>query len=482
MFRKVFFRMFAVSLFVLGWFSVVAAAPDGPINEVEPNNNSGEAQNLAAIGRENYVNAAINAGGDQDWYKFSAEAGVTYVVELFEVDASLNTISGGQCGHGSDYGVGLNIYDASVTEIAYSCLPNYYNLGAGNVHNIAQFTAGLNGIYYFRVISNSTVVIGNYKVRVLLPYNHLNASWDDNFEPNNRLVNAAEILVGREHAISSDIEARIVGYATNFVDSDWYHFEAEANKPYVIELFNVDVSLNVSSGGWCGHGNGYGVGLSLYDASGTEITYSCLPSYYSMGAGNVHNILAFTPGLAGTYFIRVIPNNESLNGDYSLRVLPQYIQPEASWDAKFEPNNVPHNAYLLAPSHPLTTDIETRLANYATNFVDRDWYRIEAQAGESYTIETYNVSSSLATGSGSLCQGYTRTGLGMRVYDPTLSTIIALQCTANGSGNVHTTLTFVADVSGTYFIWILPNSSTVSGSYSVRLGGGEKVYLPMVKR
>jgi hypothetical protein len=317
------------------WFVVLVlvpvratASPEGAVDEIEPNNSSGQAQILAAIGREHYVNAAINSGGDQDWYQFSAEAGVTYVIELFEVGASLNTISGSQCGHGSDYGVGLR----------------------------------------------------------------------------------------------------------------------------------------------------------LYDDSGTEITYSCAPNYYDSGSANVHNILAFTPGLAGTYFIKVIPNHENLNGYYSLRVLPQYDQPGASWDTKFEPNNTPATAQLLPPSQTLTTDIETRLTNYATNFVDRDWYRLEAIAGETYRIETVNVSSSLTTSSGKLCQGSTKIGLGIRLYDPTLSTILAYQCSANGTGNVHTSLTFVPDISGTYYIWILPNSSTVSGSYSLRFAGVETVYLPTIRR
>lgn len=636
--------MFWFFVLVLGFPVQTHASPDGPVDELEPNNSSGEAQTLAVLGRENYVNAAINSGGDQDWYKFIAEAGVTYVIEVFEVSASVNNAGGGLCNGNTftDEGIGLIVFEASITEITRSCEPNDHNVGAGNVHNILQFSAGLSGLYYVKVIPNNSTVTGNYKLRVLPDYAQPNASWDGDFEPNNRHANAAEIQIGREQAITTNIEARIINYATNFVDQDWYRFEAVGGQTYVVELFNVDVSFNIDGGGIC-NGNTFtdeGIGLIAYDQTGTELARSCEPNDHNTGAGNVHNILEFSPGLSGTYFIKVIPNDEILNGNYSLRVLPQYDQPDASWDGdfepnnrrvnaaeiligheqaistniearivnyatnfvdvdwyrfeavggqtyvvelfnvdvsfnteggglcngntftdegigliaydptgtelgrscepndfatgsgnvhnilqltpglagtyfikvipndevlngsyslrvlpqydqtgaswdtKFEPNNVPHNAYLLAPGQTLVTDIETRLANYATNFVDRDWYRFEATAGEAYVIETLNVNTALATGSGKLCQGgfSSKTGLGIRLYDPTLATILALQCTPNGTGNVHTSLTFTPDISGTYYIWILPNASTVSGSYSVRLGGVEKVYLPIMTR
>ncbi len=636
MFRKIFLPLILVMLYGLGGVSFAKASPEGPIDENEPNNTSQQAQTLSVIGRENYVNAAISPAGDQDWYKFNAEAGVTYVVELFEVSASVNNAAGYLCNGAYGAGVGLIVYDASITEIAASCEPNDHNSGAGNVHNILEFTVGVSGIYYIHTLGHHNSVTGNYKLRILPDYTNPIASWDENYEPNNRRSTAAQIIVGRENALSTDIEQRIVNYATNFVDVDWYRFDANADQTYTIELFNVDISFNNAAGYSCNGQYGSGIGLIVYDATGTDITASCepndnnagsgnihnilqftpglpgtyfikviphhedlngeyslrvLPQYdqpgtswdtqfepnnrrltaaeilvgrenaiatnveeriinyatnfvdvdwyhfeanagqtytielfnidisfnnaagyscngsfgagvglivydatgvdiaascepndYNIGSGNVHNILQFTPGLAGTYFIKVIPHQEDLNGNYSLRVLPQYDQPGSSWDTQFEPNNKPHTAYLLSPGQPLTSDIETRLANYATNFVDRDWYRIDALAGEAYIIETFNVSNSLAVGSGSLCQGATRTGLGILIYDPTLSTILIRQCSVNGTGNVHTTITFVPDISGTYYIWILPNSSTVSGSYSVRLGGVDKVYLPMVKR
>lgn len=626
--KKVLTLLSFVSLFLF-WFMLPVYAD--PINEAEPNDSSGTAQSLSEIGRENYIIAAINVGNDRDWYKFTGDADQTYIIEIFEAGASLNTNGGYNCS-GYDEGLGIKVYDSSITQLAASCEPNDTNAGAGNVHNILQFTTGVSGEFYIQVIPNNSSVTGEYKLRILYQYNHPNASWDNTYEPNNRRLSAAPIEIGRENAVSTTIDQRIVNYATGFVDVDWYRFEAEANKTYIIELFNADINFNAAGGYNCeydegiglqvfdisgtiianacepndddlGSGNvhnivqispglagtyfikvipneswrygsyqlrvlpqyndteaswdnayepnnrrlsaapiligrenaittnigqrvvnyatdfvdtdwyrfeaeanktytvelfnadvnfnaaaGYnctydeGIGMGIFDDSGTSIASACEPNDDKSGSGNVHNIVQFTPGLAGTYFIKVIPNENNRYGNYQLRVLPPYNDLLASWDADYEPNNKAVNAYLLQPGQTVHTNIEIRSSTYSTNFVDRDWFRLEAVGGESYTIETVNVAANLATSSGSNCYGYTRTGLGIIVYDPSLSTQIVKQCGVNGTGSVHTTVTFEAGLSGTYYIWILPNSNDASGNYSVRVGGQHKIYLPVVIR
>ncbi len=459
----------------------------------EPNNRLMNAAPIQ-IGREyaittmveqRIVNYATNFV-DVDWFRFEAEANKAYVIEIFNADANFNAGSQDRnCrSFADDEGVGLAIYDESATRIVDSCEPNDTRAGSGNVHNIIQFTPGLAGTYFIKVIPNESNRYGSYSLRVMPKYDDAIASWDSNYEPNNRLMNAAPIQIGRENAIDTDIEQRIVNYATNSVDTDWYRFEAEANETYVIEVFNADANFNAGSQGRnCrSFADDEGIGLVIYDESGTRIVDSCEPNDTRVGSGNVHNIVQFTPGLADTYFIKVIPNEHNRYGDYSLRVLPSHNNQLASWDSNYEPNNRAANAHLLQPGQTLSTNIESRSSTYSTNFVDRDWYRLEAVGGQTYTIETVNVAPNLATSSGSNCTGSTRTGLGIVVYDPTVSTRIVERCSANGSGNVHTTVTFQAGLSGTYYVWIIPNSSTAFGNYSVRLGGQEKVYLPAIVR
>jgi hypothetical protein len=459
----------------------------------EPNNRRATAAPIQ-LGRENAISAVAEQRDDiystnqvdTDWYHFEAEANKTYTVELFNAAANFNAASGDNCTNWSYTGIGLRIVDASGTLLASECSPNTTRTGSGNVHTIVQFTPGLAGDYFIQVIPNSRSRYGDYQLRVLLPYDDPLASWDDNHEPNNRRATAAPIQLGRENVISSFVEERIANYSTNRVDSDWYRFEAEANKTYTIELLNVAANFNAASGDNCTNWSYTGIGLRIVDASGTLLTSSCRPNNDNSGSGNVHNIIQFRPGLAGDYFIEVIPNENTRYGNYQLRVLPPHNDLLASWDANYEPNNRPANAYLLQPGRLLSTNIEARITTYSTNRVDQDWYRVQAVAGQTYTIETVNVAPSLATASGSNCRGYTRTGLGIVVFDSTVSTRIAEECVANGQGQVHTTASFTAGLTGTYYVWIIPNSQTASGNYGVRLVGifeGEhKAYLPMVRR
>ena len=111
-----------------------------------------------------------------------------------------------------------------------------------------------------------------------------------------------------------------------------------------------------------------------------------------------------------------------------------------------------------------------------------DWYRLEAVAGQTYTVETVSVAANLASSSGPNCRGFNSTGLGIVVFDPSLSTRVEEQCNANGGGNVHTTVTFEAGLSGTYYIWIIPNSRDTFGNYSVRIPGQGKLFLPFMMR
>jgi hypothetical protein len=468
----------------------------------EPNNRRATAAPIQ-IGRENAISATIEQRianyatnhVDVDWYWFSAEADKTYTVEIFNVAANFNAASGDNCANNPPYesgsGIGLRIVDASGTSLVHQCRPNFFFSGSGNVHNIVQFTPSLAGDYFIQVIPNENNRHGDYQLRVLPPYDDPLASWDENFEPNNHRATAAPIQVGRGNAISATIEQRITNYATNRVDVDWYWFTAEADKTYTVELFNAAANFNAASGDNCANNppyeSGSGIGLRIVDASGTSLVHQCRPNFFFSGSGNVHNAVQFTPGLAGNYFIQVIPNENARYGDYQLRILLPHNDPLASWDANYEPNNRPVNAYLLQPGRLLNTNIEARISAYSTNRVDQDWYRLQAIAGQTYTIETVNVVPSLATASGRNCHGsFTRTGLGIVVFDPTVSVRVAEECGANGQGNVHTTASFTAGLTGAYYVWIIPNSQTASGNYGVRLVGifeGEhKLYLPTVIR
>lgn len=183
-------------------FGLLLYGRQSPINE------SSTAQPLSAIGLNSPVNAAINQAEDEDWYRFEAVAGRTYVIETFNASSSFN-ISG-------QLWMWAQVYDSSVNEVAR----DYFNNGSGDVVAGVQFIAGITGIHYIQVRAASRNNSGNYSLRVLPRFDEPGASWDNRFEPNNFSSNAYEIRPGRNNALTAFIEGRSRIYTTFDPDED----------------------------------------------------------------------------------------------------------------------------------------------------------------------------------------------------------------------------------------------------------------------
>lgn len=442
-----------------------------PINEAEPNDSKGTAQVLEAIGLDYPVVAAIDSAGDVDWYAFRFEPGKTYTLELFNVQASLATVRGSNCNGYNSYGIWPVVYAPNGGQVARQCSNN----AGGTVQTVMEFTAGMSGLYHIRIAAQANTVSGDYQMRILPHHDEPDAAWDaETFEPNNALANAYPILPGRENALTSRIDNHNNRYYTAYADVDWYRFEAVAGHTYTIELFNVASSLAVEGTNCNGY---YASGLWLWvgDRDGNRVTSSDANSYgndcYNNYGADVQNNFVFTASSNDTHYIKVMPNEHSAYGNYSIRILPRYDQPGASWDTTtFEPNNRLQNAYLIYPGaeNALRSRIEPRSGDYTTEYADADGYRFEAVAGIRYIVELFNVDSSLSAISGTNCNGYSAKGLWLDLYDQQVN-LIKKQCGNNGSGSVQTFIEFVAGATGVYYIGVTPHSNDVTGYYSLRV-------------
>jgi len=306
-------------------------------------------------------------------------------------------------------------------------------------------------------------LVGNYSIRLLPKHDRTGAEWNpETQEPNNLAVNAYLLEPGR--LLTSSVEERNISYSTSGGDRDWYHFDTVAGETYVIEILDADKRLSTSSGSACRGSSYRGLGLRVLDPLFTEIAEECRPD----GAGNMHHRIQFKAGLDGTHYVGVIPNNDDLAGNYKIRLLPKHFD-EAHNSETHEPNNVAVNAYPIAigPEYAITSTIEERNISYSTNGSDRDWYRFEGVAGETYIVELFNVEPGLEASKGSACRGSTYSGLGLTAYDPSI-THIATECRPQGN-NLHNQLEFKVGLDGTYYIGVLPNSQDAAGSYSIRV-------------
>ncbi len=400
---------------------------------------------------------------DDNSFHFNAIAGQSYVVELFNVARNLGESRGHNCDGNTRNGVGLVLSDSSSTEIAKQCSPQ----GFGNVHNSVKFNAGIGGEFKIDIVPNlaSADISGKFSLRVQPEHDDPSVAWDAHFEANNRAVNAFPIGIGAPNALTSNIEERNSSFGTSQADFDWYHFDATAGQHYLIEVFNVIKLLGTERGHNCDGNTRNGVGLKITDSLFTEIKSACSPN----GTGNVHNRIQFKSGTGGVFHIGVIPNSTIAFGTYSLRVLPFHDDPQASWDANtFEPNNVPINAFLIAPSEVITSQIEERNTSFGTNSVDIDYYRFEAEASQTYRVELFDVASNLKVGRGHNCDGNTRNGVGLKILD-SMFVLLGNQCSATEEGDIHNSLEFKTGLSGIYYIGVIPNSNEVFGPYSLRL-------------
>lgn len=448
-----------------------------PVAEVEPNNTNATAQSLAAIGVDNQVNAAIDVGADRDWFRFEAIAGRNYVIDVFNAASSLGGQGYGCTGGGMNFGeagLGLWVYTSTGTQLLGECDAVAHS--AGNSHHLATIPATVTGTLYVMVIANDPNATGFYSLRIMPKYNQPGASHGADQEPNDTLSSAYPLTVGYTNGITSDIALRNPAYSTYRADHDWYVFDAIAGRTYVAELFNVSTGLSASGLNCTSKGNtgGSGMGLLFYSPTELELAGECSAIGFSQAAGNYHHMVKITASVSGPLFMKVLPNDSNAAGAYSLRVLPKYDEPGAGWDSSsFEPNNTIWNAYAITvgDSAGLTSEIELRNPIYSTFYPDKDWYRFTASAGQTYSIELFNVASELlASGLSCSSDGVTGgSGLSLLVYNPA-EVKVAGECSASGKGNgaIHHQLQFVSSVSGQYHILVAPNANA-AGSYSLRV-------------
>jgi hypothetical protein len=270
--------------------------------ETEPNGTPAEAQ-LIIVGYQNAeINAQITPSSDDDYYKFVACAGCTYVIETFNVEKLAAAGSTGLYLYGTDGTTLLAKDDGS---------DGAQRGGTGHVDGRIVHTFFAQGIYYIEVTSQPTTSwAGYYSLRVLPKYDVAGAGWDqnDDDEPNDvwEISNSFSADIG--NAQTHQIYPLNGSVVTHAADRDWYRFTAFGGTQYYIETFDV---VNVGI---------YGAGLQLYGADkdtplkeGQRVTSS---------SGRVWKRIIYSvpAGAGGEYFVRVAPDaNSSWTGQYSLR-------------------------------------------------------------------------------------------------------------------------------------------------------------------
>jgi hypothetical protein len=133
------------------------------------------------------------------------------------------------------------------------------------------------------------------------------------------MSNAYPIQIGREHALTSQIEQKQSQFYTPRSDADNYYFQAEMDKTYRVVVYDADTSLSAASGSNC-TGKSYqrysGLWLWVGDPLDNQMAERCNPN----GDGSFHTAVEFTATRTGNHTIWIAPNEHSVSGSYSVYV------------------------------------------------------------------------------------------------------------------------------------------------------------------
>lgn len=173
--------------------------------------------------------------------------------------------------------------------------------------------------------------------------------------------------------------------------------------------------------------------LRLYDSAGTELAAD------DDGGGNLNSLLEFTAPTTGNYFIEAAAFADYSTGAYTLRALAGDIPGDASTDATLSAEG----------------DYREGIINPAN---DRDWYRVDLEAGQSLRIGLMTDQ-----GAGALDDPL------LVVYGPDSSEVARDD---DSGGDLNAWLEYQATVSGPHYLEARAYGDGI-GRYAISIVGGE---------
>ncbi len=384
--------------------ATAGASPDG----YEPDNTSAEARSITpgSLDVPYTSNHNFHVAGDQDWVRFTAVAGGFYRLETANLESRADTV--------------ISLFNSSLTLLAEDD-----DSGEGLASRLNWF-APADGTYYLRVRHYSSNIGGEqtgYTLRVGAYYTPATA---DEYEPDNTLATARQIIVGGS---AQSHNFHVAG------DQDWVYFDASNGVEYTITTSDLGTRADTV--------------LELYDGSGTRLAYN---DDYS---GLASRIVWRSP-TNGRFYVKVRQFNANVfgaNTDYRLSVasaLADAYEPDDSRDA----------------ARPITVGGAAQRHNFHRTG-DQDWLFFNATAGSSYRIETLN----LASCSDTVLELYNSSGTLLAYND-------------DGGGGWASRIDWTAPSGGNFYVKVRHYSSSVYGActaYDVRvieIGSGGDSYEP----
>jgi hypothetical protein len=297
----------------------------GDCDDYEPDGNCALARDIPIDGtRQTHV---FCYEGDEDWVKFYAQSGASYLIVADRPGADAEPILAlhDSCEAGPSLGHGQQIF----------------------------WTATTDGMYYLQVVNHDPEVYGpttNYDLRV----EEVGGCQEDEYESDDSSTEANSIQVDGASQRHNFCPAG---------DHDWVKFNAVAGTEYTLETSNLASESDTV--------------LCLYDTDGT----TQIECDDDGGEGEASHIVWQSPS-AGTYYARVTHYCESASGPdtaYDLSVTSKQCDPDG-----YEEDDD------SATARTIGTNGSPQGHNFCGT-ADKDWVKFTPSVGLTYIIQTSNL-------------------------------------------------------------------------------------------
>ena len=377
---------------------------------------------------------SIGSTGDRDWFAVELVAGRTYVIDL----------RGSPTGDGTLRDPLLRgIHDADGNWISNTADDD----GGQGYNSRVTFTATESGTHY--IAAGAFVGQGTYEVEVtdtsppIEGQDPVSEDPPDGQEPDQSTLQTVSEPAGEDFSANTSTSGRVavgssaIGQIENAGDQDWFAVELEAGKTYQIDTSGVP-----TGGGTLPRGNLHGV----YDAEGNRIpgVFDAVTSWIIVNHQFVRrddDQVFFTPDEDGTYYVAASNGGTTDTGTYTVRVTEMQDDFPATVDTTG------------------TVEVGGSAAGEIEYETDWDWFAVDLEAGQSYTIDLRGRS----TNDGTLYSPYLR-----GIYDAEGNQIPGTTDFDGGAG-YNSRLHFTAETDGTYYVAASSANSNSLGTYEVEI-------------
>lgn len=306
----------------------------------EPDNSADDAKPILVNGDPQTHD--FHAPGDEDWVTFEAAAETAYVIETSNLGTSGDTV--------------MTLFDANGAQLLSDD-----DGGEGRASKI-EWTAPANGTVFVQVrhfLASQSGPETEYTIAVAGTEPEPVATEGDEFEPDNTADDATEI----------DVDGTLQRHTIHVAgDEDWVSFAATSGFEYTIETRNLDASADTF--------------IYLYDSEGNELRRD------DDGGEGRASLIVWTASADEPLFVRIRHYDPQAGGDdtgYDIGILSEDTTIETDELADdFEPDNT------IAEATPLIANAAPQRHNTHLSG-DVDWFVIEIEAGNIYTIATGNL-------------------------------------------------------------------------------------------